>query len=352
MTPPEVSASEHDLIMITRALIAPQQHDMWVLLCRSRELPPKIGPTCEALVREALGRVWPVLWRRSGARVETSIVDGRPVRGRGWERHAPLPLEFSGATLDVLRWLIATPLAVPVSTVPALEKATLTIGDQVVIYLALDAATGTSAQQMLARQPMVRAAPLAWLGFAHVLHDQPEQVDFASLAHGAGPVVVEALTRELAHRWYTLELAKRSMSEPAEIVELGATQDATLGAFMSACDKARRRDLAAFVIDAAAPLVTRNLCPAPIELDTTAPLSARAGARVAAGALLRAAARWNEWNEQHRAVRFIDDDYPAAQLLLGRFEKLGRAGADRVATWLSDLASLAPTPASATIGAG
>jgi len=41
-------------------------------------------------------------------------------------------------------------------------------------------------------------------------------------------------------------------------------------------------------------------------------------------------------------VRFLDDDYRAAAVPLSRFERIGGAGADRAATWLSELGSLAP----------
>ena len=375
MSVPQVAASEHDLIMMARAFVAPRQHDAWTRLCRSRQLPPTIGSTCAMLVQETLSHVWPELWRRSGGRSSNSVIDGRAVAGRGWERRVPVALEFSVATLKLLRWLIATPLTAAPSTVAPLLETSLTIGDQVVIYLALDAATGTAAQPVLARQPQVRAAPLAWLGFAHLLGDpvpqrslgsstpgpapqrslgsstsgQPDDRGFDSLTHGAGAIVIEALTRELARRWNEVELGKRAMTDPAQLVALGAAQDAVLQAFMIACDKRKRRDLATFVLDAAVPLLARNLSPAPIALDTTASLSARAGARLASGALLRAVAQWQRWNEEHRAIRFIDDEYPAAQLLLRRFEKIGRDGADQLAAWLSDLASLAPTVASATI---
>jgi hypothetical protein len=44
-------------------------------------------------------------------------------------------------------------------------------------------------------------------------------------------------------------------------------------------------------------------------------------------------------------VRFIDDDYAAAQLLLERFELIGTAGVARAAHWLTDLASLVSTTA-------
>jgi hypothetical protein len=50
--------------------------------------------------------------------------------------------------------------------------------------------------------------------------------------------------------------------------------------------------------------------------------------------------RWNDWDQEHRGVRFIDDDYARAQQLLAKFERIGSAGVDRVASWLSDLSAL------------
>jgi hypothetical protein len=114
---------------------------------------------------------------------------------------------------------------------------------------------------------------------------------------------------------------------------------------MASCDARRRRDLAGFVLDAAAPLLARNLAPTPAQLDSNTTLAVRAQARIAAGSLLRAVVRWSDWDQQHRGVRFIDDDYAAAQLLLERFESIGAQGAARAAHWLSDLASLVPTTA-------
>jgi hypothetical protein len=346
---PLVAASEHDVIVMARALVAPRAYDAWLLLGKSRQLAPKFGPTCARLIEDALGQVWPALWRR-GVAPGASIAGTTIVRGRGWERHAPAPLAFTGATIDLLRWLVATPLANAPSTLPSLHARSLALGDEVAMYLALAFAAGTPAQAAIARQPLVRAAPLAWLGFAHVIAQQPDaSLAFDQLATGAGAMVVEALAEELADRWRAAELDKRARTKPAELVGLGGAQDATLERFTAACDRAGRRDLALFVIDAAAPLVARGLSPAPLELDADAPLSERVAARVASGALLRGVARWAEWDQRHRGVRFMDDDYAIAQHLLARFEAIGAAGSARVAGWLSDLAALAPTPNSSTM---
>ncbi len=186
----------------------------------------------------------------------------------------------------------------------------------------------------------MRTAPLAWLGFAHALGGlEPPAAAFDALAkHGAA--VVEAIAAELARRWRAAELAKRGATDPEALVAVGAAQDAALSAWQAACDRAQRRDLATWIIDAAAPQLARGLPPEPGKLDPGAPLSLRSQARTAAGALLRGVTRWAAWDEQHRGVRFIDDDYAASQRLLARFEVIGRAGAERAAHWLAELAAL------------
>jgi FtsH ternary system domain X6 len=346
---PAVAASEHELVLLARGLIEAHASEVHAALYRRRELPPEISTTCARLLGETLAHVWPALWRRGAIQPGRSIENGGAGEaggagtlrsGRIWERHAPVGLTFSAATLRLLRWLVATPLAAPRGTLAPLRAGPLTVGDQVMVYLALDAARGTPAHAAIAAQPLVRAAPLAWLGFAEAFGDgAPGELD--SLCHGAGAIVVEALTGELARRWRAVELGKRAIEAPAVLIALGAAQDATLGGFLTACDRHRRRDLAGFVIDAVAPLLARGIAPVPARLDPDATLASRAAARVAAGALLRGVMTWARWDEAHRGVRFIDDDYAASQLLLARFEAIQPAGAARVAAWLADLAGLA-----------
>lgn len=350
---PQVAASESDMIQMARALIAgPTGHDdIWALLCATRPMPPKIGPTSARILEDTLRHAWRALWLRGGAKPAATVRAGGSVRGRLWERHEITPLTFTQATVKFLRWLVATPFAAPASTLTELPASPLSVGDQLMVYFALDAARTTPALRGIAIQPYVRAAPLAWLGFAPLLVGRSVKVpSFDSLTEGVGAIAVEALTGELAKRWYASELGKRAITDPAELIELGGGQEAVLSQFMASCDKRGRRDLAAFVIDAAIPLLAKNLSPAPGELDSKAPLSTRAQARTAAGSLLRAVLRWQDWDQEHRGVRFIDDNYHAAQLLLERYEPIGSAGSGRVSGWLADLASLAPTtPAPDTV---
>ena len=351
---PRVAASESDLLIMARTLVAgpDAQDDIWSLLCAGRTLPPRIGTTCAGLLEDTLGQVWHALWQRGGTRPRASVKgDGTTVRGRLWERYPVTPLEFTAATVQLLRWLVSQSFAAAPSTIAELKAMPLSIGDQIMIYLALDASRATPAARVLAAQPLIAGAPLAWLGFAPLFaahrHAPPQR--YTSLIEGAGAIAVEALADELAQRWYAAELAKRQVEDPAELIALGAAQDAVLEQFMGACDAARRRDLARFVLDAAAPLLARNLSPHVVALDPRRPLSERAKARIAAGALMRAINRWNDWDQLHRGVRYIDDDYQAAQLLLQAFERIGPPGVARAQGFLAELASLAPTaPAPAT----
>jgi FtsH ternary system domain X6 len=340
---PMVAHSESELIMMARALVQPRSHDTWAYLASARKMPETIGPTCEMLLDDALSRIWPALWRRDGARPRASTIGNTVVRGRPWQRYSPEPLVFTGATLALLRWLVGMPLATG-GDVPELDAQPLAIGDEVAIYLALDLASDLPPQRVIARQPMVQRSALAWLGFAHLMAGEPP--DFTPIVTGTGAIVVDALQAELADRWRAAELTKRQLENPDELLAFGRAQSAALEKLMAACDRAGRRDLAGFVLDAARPLLERNIAPVAQLLDPTKPLSTRSQARLAAGALLRGVQTWSHWDDQHRGVRFIDDNYQVAQTLLARFEPVGRAGSDRATQILSELASLVPTNSS------
>lgn len=376
-----VAESEAELIRLLRALILGNATGATGRLFRMISLPPAISSACERMLADALAQVWPALWRRSGALPITTADGERARRGRIWELRTPVGLQFSTVTLQLLRWLILSP-PLPEPRTPrrgrrvervreadevgvdriAVKDRWLgpapTVGDQIIGYLALEATAGTPMQARIAAHWPVRHMALTWLAFPEAMsaevppelaaqtsgNDADAQAavlaGMAGLTTGAGAVVVEALAGDLARRWRAIELMKRQITDPRALVALGSAQDTMLGAFMAACDQANRRELAAFVIDAVEPLLTRGLSPAPIALDVSTTLAIRAQARLAAGALLRSVVRWAAWDESHRGVRFMDDEYAASQLLLARFEPIGAAGTAQAATWLSDLAAL------------
>jgi hypothetical protein len=342
---PVVAASEAELIRMARALVTGRVDTLGFV--RGRQMPAQISSQCAALLADALSRLWPAIWRRGGARPSAWLDGDRPVRGRPWERRPPIGLAHSVATLHFLRWLVATRTGSDTTAGRKLERDTLEVGDELVIYLALDETRDTPAQRAIASLPLVMSSALAWIGFAHLFIDDapPPKAAFDAFARGAGACVIEALGPEIARRWYEIELRKRAYSDPEVLAGLGEAQDSALDRFMTACDRAKRRDLASWILDAAAPMLERQLKPVPEDLDPSKPLSMRQAARRGAGALLRAVIRWHEWDQQHRGVRFIDDDYAAAQLLLARFERIGMPLADRAAAWLSELTALVPTSA-------
>jgi hypothetical protein len=348
---PQIAASERDLLLFARALVSPDV-EPWSTPRQSRKLPSHIGPTAARLIGEALSHAWLALWRRGGSAPGASLDPGGESirRGRVWQRHPPAPLTFTGASIALLRWLVAMAPTSSQDTRPTLPATPLSLGDEVVLYLALDAARDSWVQAALAAQPLAVGSALAWLGFAHAIPATARPPAFAHLCTGAGAIVVEAITPELAARWRSIELVKRGVAAQSgwypsidNLLALGNTQAAALTAFMDACDAAHRRDLALFVVDAIAPLLARDLAPIPPPLDPTAPLSARGAARTAAGTLVRALVRWRTWDAEHRAIRFVDDGYQAAQLLLARYEVIGTAGGDRADAWLAELSRMTPS---------
>ncbi|OJH42187.1 hypothetical protein [Cystobacter ferrugineus] len=110
------------------------------------------------------------------------------------------------------------------------------------------------------------------------------------------------------------------------LVALGAAQEAVLGAFLEAVDTARRRDLAGFLVEAGRGWVKHPASRWVEGLSPSASLRSRDEAARAAGAGLRMLSRVGRWDAEHRGVRFFDDDYDAAQLLLSEWSAFGVPG--------------------------
>ncbi len=355
---PQIAASERDLLVMARALVTPDL-DPWTTPRQSRKLPPHIGPTAAQLIGEALSHAWLALWRRGGTAPGHSL-DGETVRrGRAWQRHQPVALEFTAASIALLRWLVSTPPSIARDNGQPLSAMRLSLGDEVALYLALDAAQGSFVQTALARQPFTAASPLAWLGFAHAMPDRdPPEAGFASLVTGPCAIVVESIQGDLAARWRQVELMKRGAEIPqgpdavdrqgdrparpppgrdADRLHDGVRHRASPRprAVRRRCDRAAAR--------------AQPASGAPAARSRRAAVAALRRARRAAGSLVRALLRWRTWDTEHRAIRFVDDGYQAAQLLLVRYEAVGTAGGERADAWLHELSQLTPTAPSATV---
>lgn len=350
-----VAASEHAILTIARALVGEATTDSAEPILRAdRALPAAMGPTASALLRETLSRgVVLCLARRGGWRRDRHLAsrgDSAPgmkvVEGRLWERHPVLPpLAFSEATVLLLRWIVETPLGIPERP---LTVGTLTLADEVVYYLACDLLVRTGFGRAVASSGALGKSALAWLGFPDELRGEkkagslPAAMRFAPLLAPGACAILESLQSDLAARWTEMERGKRHVVQCARMEDLGATQIAVLDAFLAACDAAGRRDLAGFVVEAAA-----RVLPGPVPasqwtsgLEKTSALRERAAARRASGAFLRTLATLRAWSEEHRTTAFFDDGYEAAQLLLSRWERFGDEGWARAEAVLRDLDSL------------
>jgi hypothetical protein len=328
-----VVPAEGAVLAVARALFGHRDPTTRGLLHRAQPAAAQLGPPALAVLEEILAVGWVVtLARRGGWRR-----DGEG--GRMWERFAPPELGFSGFALALCQWLAASPLGS--GEEPPLEARPESDGDHLLCYLALDLAAAMGADRALARQPALRASPLAWLGFPRALaaHGAADRPDFGPLLAGAGAVVVEVLADELARRWLAVEREQARLSALDEVVAVGGARAAVLAGALDAFDAAGRRDLARFAVGAGAALVAAP--PAYGErLERRLTVAERARGRAAAVGFLRGLATIARWVGEARAVRFFDDGYPAAQRLLAVWEPLGDRGYGRLAAVADRLESL------------
>jgi hypothetical protein len=311
-----VAESEHDVLLVARALVGQvPRAAIEPILLSARPLPAKLGPTAARLMKETLSVGCVRELMRRGGWQRAAIVDGeRVVHGRAWERTPPLALSFSPLAMHLCRWLAGAPLHEP-AKVPELPSLAPALGDELLLYLAFELLPSALVPQ-LARQATARASVLCRLAFPDRVQgdDAPRVEPWLS---GGGAIVVAALAPELTRRWVAVAEGRGAR---------GSAHDAIAGAFLDACDALGRRDLASFVVDAGIALlrgrdaraVAARIAPS---LGRDVSLAARAAARHAAGAPLRAFLRAGRWHEEHRLVRHFDDGYAAAQHLLRRWEE-------------------------------
>lgn len=348
---PCVSLSESVLLNTARSVIMQDWQSLVEILSTEMKLPPKIGVTCGLLLEQTISQMWTALWRISKA-APRKMLDG--VRRRPWEITDPVPLEVSKDTYCLLEWLVTSRFNVSSQIAPPELAKKQTLGDQVFMLLLISSIKDRQLQlkflshQTFNRQPLVRLMYSDLIGLVGWVPAEepkpktkkPPQNDFAPLTTGVGSVIVTCLSSELAKRWTSIDIAKRSMTNPEELIAIGIAQQATLDSFMAACNDAKRRDLCRWIIDAARPLLDRDIKPVPTYLDKDKTLSLRAQSRIACGSLLRAIVDMGKWDQEHRAIHYVEDGYRQAQVVLEQFEPIGSAGVNKATAWLLDMASL------------
>lgn len=343
-----VSPSELRLLTLARAVMGLGQYAPVEDLLRERHtVAARLSPGALTSLRDTLARGTVLaLARCGGARRRRHLTAdaGESGPSRLWERHQAPALSFSALCFHTLRWLVEQPLVVPGHR-PLDVDAPPTLADELFLFLCCRLVAGTACAPAICIQPQFQRSTLCRLAFPDLFVAVPGSLDvedFAPLLAGGG-WLLEALQDELALRWRRLEEAKARLIEPKHLVDLGTAQERVLNAFLEAVDGAGRRDLAGFVLDALRPLVDQPASRWVSSLSPRASLSVKAEARRAAGASLRALGRMARWDAEHRAVRFFDDGYEAAQLLLSAWASFGEPGfrlaSDRERELTTDLAT-------------
>jgi hypothetical protein len=350
-----VAASEYDLLSVARGVVGQLGAETVAPLLRGeRRAPELLGPTAMGLLKALLARgVVLEICRRGGWRDAEHLRGGQVVTGRLWQR-GPLPtLQFSAATVELLRWMTATPLAL--GTRKGLDhRPETTLGDEVLLYLACDLAERCGCGAAIGGSPLFRRTALCWLGFPDVLSRQgqpPDRVLTTAAAErwvkGEGAPLLEALQPDLARRWLTVERRKRQIVLPTTMVDLGASQSLVLEVFTAAADAAGRRDLLSFLCAASRGLLSHRPPAADwvSGLAAQGTLSERQAAHRAAGAALRGLDRVAGWVQEAQSVRFFEEEYAAAQLILRQWQGVGTAGHEHARQIVAQLESLS-TPVS------
>ncbi len=331
----EVSAAEANLLTIARTavgLVPPA--DVMRLIVTSVTPPPKLGPTARQVLSDTLARGTVLGLARQGGWLPG-------LGGRGWERHALMPLTFTSNTVRLLQWVLRTPLG-ETEVTPLTLRGEFTLAEQVLVTLLLDALRGTGCDGALARQAPVRESPLVVLAHAAELARVAplEALPTFDVKALAGPI--DGLRSLLGRSWLAAEKAKRDLDQPEVLRRIGAAQGAVLHSFLEAIGEVPNRPLAAFLVDAAAGFfaVRRSSEDLVRALSPDAPLRERVEARRAAGAFQRGLLQLRTWDQEHRSIRFIDDGYDVAQALVKDWERLGEQGFTAAAQLVAELDAL------------
>ncbi len=331
-----VTTQESELLRIARAVVGISSYpEVERLLSFQRPSPTALGPTAMRLLQETLGRgVGLAVLRGGGWRQERNQ--------RLWERIALPPIDFQAASWGLLQWLLRTPLCEgglkPLPVAPAQSWA-----DEALLALALMMVTDTECERGFATQPRVRSSALCWvlapaaLARAEALGEELPVMD---LAPGA-PLTffLEAWQPTFARAWAQMESSKAQVEDPAELSRVGQAQDAVLSALLKAAESAKRRELLGFLVEAGAQVIDekKNGDDWVKSLSPTTSLRDRSDARRQAGALLRVLGQLRRWDQEHRVVRFFEEDYEKSQALVKAWEVLGAPGFLQAGRLLSEL---------------
>jgi hypothetical protein len=317
-----VSRFEANLLRVLHCLLrrTPVEQALPILLER-HERPACLSRAAAELVQDALAKgCVQILAREGGWRRVRHLRGDRVASGRLWDRTPPdgLGLAYSSHALEFLIGLTADD---PLDSASRwrTDAADLTVGDRLLVFLALDAMRETEVGRALRGWQAVAGDGLCRLAFPDDFADNQGdgRPDVAAWTSGVGACVVEALQPMLARRWMDLERAKGRIVVAGSMQGLGREQGRVLDAFLDAIDAAGRRDLARFLLVAAAGLLREGATATGWvgSLDLAGlRMADRAEVGRAATAMLARFDRLRRWDQEARGVGFLDEGYAASQL--------------------------------------
>jgi len=209
------------------------------------------------------------------------------------------------------------------------EHDQLTHGDLLVLFFAheglRDTVEGLGAPTLRKRAPYMHHA-LCWLAYPEDFIGVPNEGGprFGPWVDGVGACILEALQPELLARWVHVEASKERIESPQVMRDLGLAQDRALEAFLTAIEKAGRRDLGRFLLRAAHQLLGPNahagMWTGALQMGGQR-LADRAATYQAATVMLRHMERLAGWTRWARSVWRFDEEFPSAQLWLSDWEQ-------------------------------
>ncbi len=306
----------------------PAERALPLVAARIKDPPSCLSRGCVRLVQDALAKgCTHLLAFRGGWRVEQHLrrdnQADRIAEGRLWTRTPPeqLGLTFSPHAMEFLLWITAAhPGDKDPSWTPKIQD--LTPGDQLLLFFAhegLREGRDESGHLELRRRQPFASHALCLLAYPEDFRDPPAgtPLDFAPWTNGLGACILEALQPELFQRWMQIESGKERITNPAEMLALGASQERVLSAFLDAVQKANRRDLARFLLRVGQHLLADTAHPGMWTggLHTVGlRLTDRAAAYQSALTFVRQFGRLRGWATWARSVSRWDDDWHAANL--------------------------------------
>jgi FtsH ternary system domain X6 len=338
-----VSRFEASLLRILHFFLGQAPPQQAVPLVQSRcPPPPCLSRVAVELVEDTLAKGCTLFLARSGGWRQGRFVRADHVAGgRLWERTAPgeLGLQFSRVTLDFLVWITAKDPREE-STTGKLAEATwlapaaqLTPADWLFFFLVYRAIKHEAElARALAGEAGFGNNALCRLVYPE---DFPPAALDAGLGYdiwtaGIGGCILEALQSLLAERWLAVESGKARMIDWTALLALGEAQERVLDGFLDALERRGRLDLADFLLQATARLLSPGAAAHLWVSDAvrTAPprMADRMQMQQAALALVHQVERFRDWERQARSVGYFDEGYQASQLTKEAWERYGGDG--------------------------